>query len=181
MVDLAYAAVFFGDQDLAREVIHLEERMDETINELRIMCMLATRSSDDAEGMAAILAMANAMEEIADAADDIARVVLKDVGVPGELRDDLRHAEEVVARVKLREGNELANLSLRKAAAMWTSSSGRPATSSCRTAMSCCCRDHRRASTWCASWLVERRSGCGRPRSHRACRTSTVPLTCWWS
>jgi uncharacterized protein with PhoU and TrkA domain len=116
MVDLAYAAVFFGDEDLAREVIHLQERMDATINELRVMCMLATRSSDDAEGMAAILGLANAMEEIADAADDIARVVLKDVGVPGELRDDLRHAEEVVARVKLRDGNELANRSLREAA-----------------------------------------------------------------
>jgi uncharacterized protein with PhoU and TrkA domain len=62
--------------------------------------------------MAEILRMANSMEEIADAAEDIARVVLKDLGVPGELRDDLRHAEEVMARVKLREGNVLANRTL---------------------------------------------------------------------
>jgi uncharacterized protein with PhoU and TrkA domain len=39
-------------------------------------------------------------------------VVLKDLGVPGELRDDLRHAEEIMARVKLREGNVLANRTL---------------------------------------------------------------------
>jgi uncharacterized protein with PhoU and TrkA domain len=112
MVDLAYAAVFFDDDDLAREVIHLEDRMDAAVHEMRIVCMLASRSPDDAEDMAAILGVAGSMEEIADAAEDIARVVLKDLGVPGELRDDLRYAEEVMARVKLREGNELANRTL---------------------------------------------------------------------
>src|SRR5688500_14333344 len=112
MVDLAYAAVFFGDDDLAREVIRLEERMDAAVHEMRILCMLATRSVDDAESLAGILGMVNAMEEIADAAEDIARVVLRDLGVPGELRDDLRHAEEVLARVKIREDNRLAGTSL---------------------------------------------------------------------
>jgi uncharacterized protein with PhoU and TrkA domain len=113
MVDLAYAAVFFGDDDLAREVIRLEQRMDEAVHEMRILCMLATRSPEDAEQLAGVLSMVNAIEEIADAAEDIARVVLKDIDVPGELRDDLRHAEEVVARVKLREHNQLAGRSLR--------------------------------------------------------------------
>ncbi|HSK97548.1 MAG TPA: TrkA C-terminal domain-containing protein, partial [Euzebyales bacterium] len=112
MVDLAYAAVFFGEDDLAREVIHLEQRMDDAVREMRFVCMLASRSPEDAEAMAGILGMAGSMEEIADAAEDIARVVLKDLGVPGELRDDLRHAEEVMARVKLREGNRLANRTL---------------------------------------------------------------------
>ena len=112
MVDLAYAAVFFGDEDLAREVLHLEERMDVAVHELRLLCMVATRSPDDAAQMAGVLGMVNAIEEIADAAEDIARVVLKQLGVPGELREDLRHAEEVVARVKLREDNEMAGRSL---------------------------------------------------------------------
>jgi uncharacterized protein with PhoU and TrkA domain len=113
MVDLAYAAVFFGDDDLAREVIRLEDRMDDAVHEMRILCMLATRSPEDAEQLAGLLRMVNAIEEIADAAEDIARVVLKDIDVPGELRDDLRHAEEVVARVKLRPGNQLHSQSLR--------------------------------------------------------------------
>ena len=113
MVDLAYGAVFFGDDDLAREVIRLEERMDAAVHELRILCMLATRSAEDAEQLAGVLGMVNAIEEIADAAEDIARVVLSDLGVPPELREDLRHAEEVLARVKLREGNQLGTRSLR--------------------------------------------------------------------
>ena len=113
MVDLAYAAVFFGDDDLAREVLRLEDRMDRAVHEMRVLCMVAARSLEDAEGLAGILGLANSIEEIADAAEDIARVVLKDIGVPGELRDDLRHAEEVLARVKLREGNRLTGVALR--------------------------------------------------------------------
>src|SRR5687767_8106852 len=116
MVDLAYAAVFFGDDDLAREVLRLEDRMDSAVHEMRVLCMLAARSLDDAETLAGILNLANSMEQIADAAEDIARVVLKDIGVPGELRDDLRHAEEVMARVKLREGNRMASMALRELA-----------------------------------------------------------------
>ena len=112
MVDLAYAAVFFDDDDLGREVLRLEDRMDLATHEMRILCMLATRSPDDAEQLAGILSLATAMEEVADAAEDIARVTLKGLDVPGELRDDLRHAEEVTARVKLRQGNQLASRSL---------------------------------------------------------------------
>ncbi|MPZ87398.1 MAG: DUF47 family protein [Nitriliruptorales bacterium] len=113
MLDLAFAAVFFDDDELAREVIRLEENMDATVHELRILCMVAARSPEDAEQLAGVLRMASSIEEIADAAEDIARVVLRDLGVPGELRDDLRHAQEVTARVKLRPDSSLAGASLR--------------------------------------------------------------------
>ena len=114
MVDLAYAAVFFGDEDLAREVLNLEDQVDDALVDLRMVCMLAARSPEDAEQLAGVLSMAVSIEGIADAAEDIARVVLKDLGIPPELRDDLRHAEEVVARVKIREENELEGMSLRE-------------------------------------------------------------------
>lgn len=113
MVDLAYAAVFFGDNDLAREVLRLEEELDEDLDDLRTVCMLAARTPDDAERLSGVLALAVAIEGIAGAAQDIARVELRNLGVPRELRDDLRHAEEVVARVRVREENELEGMELR--------------------------------------------------------------------
>jgi uncharacterized protein with PhoU and TrkA domain len=113
MVDLAYAAIFFGDDALAREVLRLEEIVDELLVDLRAVCMIATRTHEDAEQLAGVLSMAVSIEGIADAAEDIARVVLKDLGVPPELRDDLRHATEVTARVKVREENQLEGASLR--------------------------------------------------------------------
>ncbi len=113
MVDLAYAAIFFGDDSLAREVLRLEERVDELLVELRAACMLAARTPEDADQLAGVLSLAVSIEGIADSAEDIARVVLKDLGVPPELRDDLRHATEVTARVRIREENRLEGASLR--------------------------------------------------------------------
>jgi len=113
MVDLAYAAVFFGDDDLAGEVLRLEDQVDAALVDLRAVCMLAARTPEDADALAGVLSLAVSIEGIADSAEDIARVVLKDLGVPRELRDDLRHASETVARVKLREENELSGQTLR--------------------------------------------------------------------
>jgi uncharacterized protein with PhoU and TrkA domain len=113
MVDLAYAAVFFGDTDLGREVLRLEEKLDDALAELRFVCMLAARTAEDAERLSGVLGLAVAIEGIAGAAEEIARVELRDLGVPRELRDDLRHAAEVVARVKLRRDNQLAGRPLR--------------------------------------------------------------------
>ncbi|HVL88964.1 MAG TPA: TrkA C-terminal domain-containing protein [Actinomycetota bacterium] len=112
MVDLAYAAVFFGDEAIAQEVLQLEESMDEIVHELRTIAVLAGRSREDAEALAGVMRLAGAMEKIADAAQDIARVVLKDLGVPPGLRDDLRHAEEAVARIRLRDENDLEGKTL---------------------------------------------------------------------
>ncbi|CAN5288230.1 potassium channel family protein [soil metagenome] len=113
MLDLAFASVFFDDEKLAIEVLRLEDRMDDAVRELRILCMLASRSHEDAEQLAGVLGLVNAMESIADASEDIARVTLRDLGVPPALRDDLRYADEVTARVKLRRGSDMIGATLR--------------------------------------------------------------------
>jgi uncharacterized protein with PhoU and TrkA domain len=114
MVDLAYAAVFFNEDDLAEEVEELEERMDAYLRRLREVAMLAARSPEDAEQMAGVLHIAAAIEKIGDAASDIARVVQAKLGIPDELRPDLRHADEMTGRVKVREGAEAVGQSLRE-------------------------------------------------------------------
>lgn len=116
MVDLAYAAVFFNDEDLAEEVDRLEEIMNVYLSDLRRISMLAARSPEDAEAMADVLHIAGAMEKIGDAASDIARVVTASLGLPNSLRADLRHADEIVGRVKVREGSESVGQSLRELA-----------------------------------------------------------------
>src|SRR6266496_1899232 len=114
MVDLAYAAVFFNDDALAEEVEELEERMDGYLRRLREVAMLAARSPEDAEAMAGVLHIAAAMEKIGDAASDIARVIQAKLGIPAALRPDLRHADEIVGRVRVREGAPCVGRSLRE-------------------------------------------------------------------
>jgi uncharacterized protein with PhoU and TrkA domain len=124
MVDLAYAAVFFNEEKLAQEVERLEQRMSDHLRQLRIMAMLAARSPEDAEGMAGVLWIADAIEGVGDAASDIARVVAARLGIPDALRKDLRHADEMTARVRLRDdapaaGRTLRDLSLPTESGMW--------------------------------------------------------------
>src|SRR5919197_3766509 len=124
LVDLAYAAVFFNEEDLAEEVEELEERMDGYLRRLREVAMLAARSPEDAEAMGGVLHIAAAIEKIGDAASDIARVIQAKIGIPDELRPDLRHADEVVGRVKVREdapavGQSLRQLRLPSEIGMW--------------------------------------------------------------
>jgi uncharacterized protein with PhoU and TrkA domain len=124
MVDLAYAAVFFNDEHLAEEVEVLEQRMDGYLRRLQEVAMLAARSPEDAEGMAGVLHVAAAMEKIGDAASDIARVIQARLGIPAILRADLRHADEIVGRVRVREGapsvgRSLKDLLLPSETGMW--------------------------------------------------------------
>jgi uncharacterized protein with PhoU and TrkA domain len=116
MVDLAYAAVFFTDPKLANEVRELEERMFEHLRQLRKLAILAARSPEDAEHMAGVLEIAAAVEKIADAAEDIAHVVAEGLGILDDLRSDLRHADEVVSRIRVREGATAIGQSLRELA-----------------------------------------------------------------
>ena len=124
MVDLAYAAVFFNDYDLAEEVEDLEKRLDVYLRRLREISMLAARSPEDAEAMGAVLHIAGAIEKIGQAASDIARVIQAHLGIPAELRPDLRHADEIVGRVRVREeapcvGRSLRELLLPSETGMW--------------------------------------------------------------
>jgi len=114
MVDLAYAAVFYADEELAREVGRLEDRMFDDLRQLRKLTILAARSPEDAEHMSGVLEIAAAVEKIADAADDIAQVVTSGLGILDDLRRDLRHADEIVSRIKVREGSEAVGQTLRE-------------------------------------------------------------------
>src|SRR6266496_6151201 len=113
MIDLAYAAVFFNDDKLSAEVEELERRLDGYLWRLREISMLAARSPEDAEAMGGVLHIAGAIEKIGQAASDIARVVHAKLGIPDALRPDLRHADEIVGRVRVREGAPCVGRSLR--------------------------------------------------------------------
>jgi len=113
LIDMAYAAVFFNEEDLADEVERLEERMDGYLRRLRTLAILAARSPEDAEAIESVLWIASSIDKIGDAASDIARVVEAKLGIPDQLRLDLRHADEVSGRVKVREGAPAIGCSLR--------------------------------------------------------------------
>ncbi len=109
MVDLAYAALYFGDPDMAEEVQELEEQMSELVHHIREVAILAARNPREAEAMSSVLQVISAIERIAGDAVDIARIVTHRLGIPRELVADLSSAAEVSHRVLVREGSHMAH------------------------------------------------------------------------
>jgi uncharacterized protein with PhoU and TrkA domain len=109
MVDLAYAALYFGDPDMAEEVSGLEATMSSLVHDMRAVCILAVRSPREAEAMSSVLQVIEAIERIANDAVNIARIVTHRLGIPRELVADLSAAEEVSHRVLVRDGSHMAN------------------------------------------------------------------------
>src|SRR5947209_5179113 len=112
MVDLAYAALYFGDPDMAEEVGELEDRMSDLVHEMRAVCVLAARSPRDADAMASVLQVVGAIERMANAAVDIAHIVTHRLGIPRALVADLAGAEEISHRVRVRESSQMAHRTL---------------------------------------------------------------------
>jgi len=109
MVDLAYAAVYFNDPGMCEEVAQLEERLNDLVQDMRAVCILAVRRPKEAESMASVLQVISAIEGIGNAAIDITRIVTHNLGIPAELIADLSNAEEVSHRVWVRDGSHLAH------------------------------------------------------------------------
>ena len=99
MVDLAYSAIVFRNEEISEEVKYLEVQMDKLNYEIRMMAMLAARDKTDAEQLAGILQMAEGAETISDAAGDIASMI----GLPDASQKMfsyiVQHSEETVARI----------------------------------------------------------------------------------
>jgi len=112
MVDLAYAALFFADEQMANEVHELEERLSDLVHEMRAVCVLAARSPRDAEQMSSVLHVVSAIERMANAAVAVSRIVTHRLGIPASLVADLAAAEEVSHRVRVRPESALAHRSL---------------------------------------------------------------------
>ncbi|WP_227132634.1 potassium channel family protein [Halorubellus salinus] len=112
MIDLSYSAVLFGSPAVAEEVLALEDRMDVLQMRARMSLLVAARSPEDAEALAPVLAVVGATEKISDAAGDIAKVVLEEIGLPDALRSVLPEAVETVARTDLVADSRYAGRSL---------------------------------------------------------------------
>src|ERR687895_1387115 len=112
MVDLSYAAIFYNSEDLSEEVSHLEERLNDLVFDMRTLAILAARSPADAEQMAGILQVVQDIEKIGNAAVDIAKIVVKRLGIPPELLQDIPEAEEIPSRVRIQPESALDGRSL---------------------------------------------------------------------
>ncbi len=113
MVDLAYSAILYDNEDIAEEVLELESRVLELLKQIRVVSVLAARRVEDAERVSSILQIANAGQKVSSAAGDISSLVLRGLKLSPEIvRLIFYHSEETVVRVEVPETSEIADKTL---------------------------------------------------------------------
>jgi len=112
LIDLAYSAVLFNDEDIAEEVLDLEERMDTLGYIVQMNAMLAARSAEDAEQLGGLLKVASATDKISDSAADIATTVLRGIKPHEIILEAIRSSEEPITKVLVTKNSEMCDKSL---------------------------------------------------------------------
>jgi len=108
IIDLAYSAVLFHNEEIAEEVKYLDVRMDKLNYEIRMMALMATRTKEDAEQLAGILQVAEAAESISNAAGYIVDLLFRERTGP-ILPKILKKAEEHIYRIKISKESKACN------------------------------------------------------------------------
>ena len=112
MVDLAYSAVLFNSKDAAKEVIKLENKVNSSNYEIKKQSLVAARSLEDAEKLTALLEIAEAAESIANAAKDLADIVIKGIKPHPVFKMVMEEAEELIISSYVKNDSELCDKSL---------------------------------------------------------------------
>jgi uncharacterized protein with PhoU and TrkA domain len=109
IIDLAYSALLFNNEEIAEEVKYLDVRMDKLNYDIRMMAMMAARTKEDAEQLAGILQVAEAAESISNAARDIVNLLSKGEKTGPLLPKILKEADEQLFRTNVSKNSKACN------------------------------------------------------------------------
>jgi uncharacterized protein with PhoU and TrkA domain len=115
MMDLAYTSLLLNSRDLADEVQRLEERMDKLHTDFELLALTSDFKKEEASGFLGLIRIGVATEKIADAAAEMAEVVLRGIEPHPVLKLTIREAEETVAQACVTADSELVNKTLKDA------------------------------------------------------------------
>ena len=115
MMDLAYSALLMNSNYLAEEVMNMEQRMDELHIDFQCEVLSHTDEETNPKELLGIIRMGNVTERIADAASEIAEVVLRGGEPHPILSMVIQDAEETVEHVVVSKDSLVAGKTLKEA------------------------------------------------------------------
>ncbi len=115
MMDLAYSALMLNSKELAAEVMRLEERMDQLHTNFELLALTSDFKKEEAPGFLGLIRLGVATEKIADAAADMAEVVLRGVEPHPILQLTIKEAEETVTQACVTSDSSLVGKTLKEA------------------------------------------------------------------
>ncbi len=115
MMDLAYSALLLNSRYLAEEVRLLEDKVDRLHTEFELLVLSSSVESQETRGLLGLIRMGVVTERIADAAAEIAEVVLRGGEPHPVLSMVIQDAEETVETAELGEDSLLMGKTLKEA------------------------------------------------------------------
>jgi uncharacterized protein with PhoU and TrkA domain len=115
MIDLAYSSLFLNSMSLAEEVAALENFMDDLHTDFEQHVLSSGFTSEDARDFIGLIRLGVVTEKIADAAMEIADVVLRGLEPHPILKLVIEEAEETVTKVTVSETSTLVGKKIREA------------------------------------------------------------------
>jgi len=115
MMDLAYSALMLNSKELAEEVQRLEEYVDNLHTEFELLALTSDFKKEEASGFLGLIRLGVATEKIADAAAEMAEVVLRGIEPHPVLKLAIREAEETVTQACVTDNSPLVNKTLKEA------------------------------------------------------------------
>jgi uncharacterized protein with PhoU and TrkA domain len=115
MMDLAYSALLLNSKDLAEEVERLEEKMDKMHTDFELLALTSDFKKEEASGFLGLIRLGVATEKIADAAAEMAEVVLRGIEPHPVLKLTIKEAEETVTQACVTQDSPLLNKSMKEA------------------------------------------------------------------
>jgi uncharacterized protein with PhoU and TrkA domain len=115
MMDLAYSSLLLNSRELAEEVQMLEERMDNLHTEFELLVLASISKPEESKDFLGLIRLGVVTEKIADAAAQIAAVVLRGLEPHPVLRLVIEEAAETVSRVPVSKTSSLVGKTLREA------------------------------------------------------------------
>jgi len=115
MMDLAYSSILLNSKELAEEVQALEDHMDNLHTEFELLVLSRCIKPEESKHFLGLIRLGVVTEKIADAAAQIAEVVLRGLEPHQVLRLAIKEAEETVIHVQVSEKSLLVGKSLKEA------------------------------------------------------------------
>lgn len=115
MIDMAYSSLFMDDRELSEEVQKLEEYMDKLHTDFELLVLSSNAKKEEVKGLLGLIRLGVATEKIADAAAEMAEVVLRSIAPHPVLKLAIKEAEETITHEHVTENSSLVNKTIREA------------------------------------------------------------------
>lgn len=115
MMDLAYSSLLLNSRELAEEVQRLEEYVDQLHTDFELLALTSDFKKEEASGFLGLIRLGVATEKIADAAAEMAEVVLRGIEPHPVLKLTIREAAETVTQACVTDNSPLVNKTLKEA------------------------------------------------------------------